>query len=185
MRHLNEAFLKNEHKKRFNLGKFFLSEKDYRSEDFIYFVINEKTGCGETGEAMVSLLRGAGFKARLLRYSHSHNPIMANHIFPEFYSFEKKKWIMLEPMINFSPSINDTHVSAIEMINSSTSLLKINESWKNAGAEKDFYNKNGLIWFNKKGIITNFYYSELLFSKRILKKSANIRQNRRIHERIP
>ena len=23
----------------------------------------------------------------------------------------------------------------------------------------DFYNKNGLIWFNKKGIITNFYYS--------------------------
>ena len=155
---VNENFKKNQKKIRLDLGKNFLSEADYRSEDFVYFVVNEKTGCGETGEAMVSLLRGAGFKARLLRYSLKHNPIMANHILPEFYSKEHKRWIMLEPMINSSPLIKNKHVSAMEMLTSQSSLANMNQLWKASGSHKNFYNKEGLMWFNKKGPSTNFYY---------------------------
>ena len=155
---LNEAFKKNQKKIRLNIGKNFLSEKDYRSEDFIYFVVNEKTGCGETAEAMVSLLRGAGFKARLLRYSHNHKPVMANHMVPEFYSMENKRWIMLEPMLNTSPIIKNKHISAMEMLTTPVALKNINQMWKIAGSHKEFYNEEGLMWFNKKGLFTNFYY---------------------------
>ena len=102
---------------------------------------------------------------------------MANHIFAEFYSNEKKRWIMLDPMINYSPKINNFNISGMEMINSKESLLNINKIWEKAEGHKEFYNRNGLIWFNKKGIITNFYYTsgsndtlkylELAFNKNI------------------
>ena len=155
---LNVYFNKNQNKIRLPLERFFLSEKDYRSEDFVYLVVNEKTGCGETGEAMVSLLRGAGFKARLLRFSGKSNPVMANHIIPEFYSEEHKRWVMLEPMLNASPKFNAKNISAMEMLALPSSITDMNKLWRKAGSNKDFYYKKGVMWFNQKGIITNYYY---------------------------
>jgi hypothetical protein len=153
MKLVNEYFEKNQKKTRLPLEKSFLSEKDYRSEDFVYYVVNEKTGCGETGEAMVSLLRGAGFKARLLRFSGKPNVVMANHIIPEFYSENNKRWIMLEPMLNASPRINIDNISAMEMLASTSSITEMNKLWKS-----EFYYKKGVMWFNQKGLITNYYY---------------------------
>ena len=63
---------------------------------------------------------------------------MANYIFAEFYSKEKKRWIMLEPMINYSPKINNYNISGMEMINSKESLLDINKIWKKAEGHKNF-----------------------------------------------
>ena len=156
---VNKEYVRNLKKKRLPLGDSFQSEPDYRAEDFVYYLVNERTGCGEVAESTVALLRGAGFKARLLRMSSQPNYIMANHNFPEFYSEENKRWIMLEPMINASARKNN-NISAMEMMMDPSSREDMNQLWREEATRSEYleYPQNGVIWFNKKGPITNFYY---------------------------
>lgn len=152
---VNEYYEKNlKNYRRNNLHDAFLYEPDYRAEDFVYYLVNERTGCGEVGESTVALLRGAGFKARLLRFSIQPNPIMANHVLPEFYSEEHGRWIMLEPMINASPKGKAGNISAMEMMATPSSIADMNRLWE--GELK--YSQNGVVWFNQRGPQTSFYY---------------------------
>ena len=160
---VNELYERNLKKMRLNLSDSFQSEPDYRAEDFVYYLVNERTGCGEVAESTVALLRGAGFKARLLRLSLQPNPVMANHAFPEFYSEEHERWIMLEPMINASPRGKENNISAMEMMAEPSFREDMNQLWKAAtGDEPEDYDleypQSGVVWFNQKGPQTNMYY---------------------------
>ncbi len=151
---VNGYYRANLSNKRTVADSVFANEKDYRAEDFVYYLVNAQTACGTVGEATVALMRNAGFKARLLRFSRDWKPVTANHIFPEFYSAEQSRWVMLDPMINASPKNASGGLSAMEMMADPTARETMNRIW-NGGMK---YTDDGIVWFDRKGPLTDIYY---------------------------
>lgn len=153
---------KNYLKERKDLPASFISEPDYRAEDFVYYLVNEMTGCGEVAEATVALLRGAGYQARVVRLSHDPDGLVANHVFPEFYSEKQGKWVMMEPMINQFAGPVGFNLSSFEMMASEIDRQSMNNAWaeeyRDITDEPLEYRKDYVIWFDKRGVVTNFYY---------------------------
>ncbi len=151
---VNGYFRKNLSNDRQVSDDVFANEQDYRAEDFVYYLVNAQTACGSVGEATVALLRGAGFKARLLRFSRGWRKLTANHIFPEFYSAEQARWVMLDPMINASPKDMSGGLSAMEMMADPNARKYMNRIW-DGGME---YTGDGIVWFDRKGPLTDIFY---------------------------
>lgn len=137
----------------------FENELSYRAEDFVFYLVNAKTACGTVGEATVALLRYAGYKARLLRIANSPTSLVANHVFPEFYSEKQRRWVMLDPMINASPRGAEGSLSAFELMDRPNEVRRINRLWGRVG-EYDFtlYGPRKVVWYNIRGPVMRLYY---------------------------
>ncbi len=145
-------------KRRPRLG-FGSEELNYRAEDHVFYVVNAQTACGDMGSALVALLRFAGFNVRLMRVSNEPHPIAASHVFLEFYSDEQRRWVMLDPQINFSPKDDKGNLSAFEMVNKDEIAKLAIDKWKESGEYfGPVYDKNRVIWYSVGGPVMNIYY---------------------------
>ncbi|MBK18252.1 MAG: hypothetical protein CMM52_05380 [Rhodospirillaceae bacterium] len=70
-------------------------------EDYVFYVANAYTACGTASEATIALLRSAGFRARLVVLAHRPDRIQADHVLAEYFSHELKRWVMVDPIVNY------------------------------------------------------------------------------------
>lgn len=72
-----------------------------RPENYVFYLVNAETACGTVAESSVALFRAAGYRARLVTLAHKPSRIEANHVLAEFFSEEQKRWIMIDPTVDF------------------------------------------------------------------------------------
>jgi len=139
-----------------------LGKRKSTAEDYIFYLANAKSACGTVGEATVALLRDAGLNARLMYLSLKPGKLQANHIFPEYYSRKQKKWIMVDPLINFLPKSNGVRLSSFELLNDKHAKIQANKLWNNTatiGGEKTgLYSNKSVIWFDRRGLVRQLFY---------------------------
>tara|TARA_B100000686_G_C16680837_1_gene911853 strand:- start:303 stop:1142 length:840 start_codon:yes stop_codon:yes gene_type:complete len=132
-----------------------LSEKDRRIEDVILGFANYYSSCGTISETIVALLRGIGFRTRLVRVAHKPDKIVANHVFVEYYSNNFKKWVMLDPLENFAPRERYIPLSAFEFFSTRDREAILRDS----GIKSYPYaSETDILWFNRNGPIRDIFY---------------------------
>lgn len=126
----------------------FAVERHYRAEDFAYFLASARTACGTVGEATVTLLRGAGFRARLVRIADNPAAVAASHVLAEYYSGQSKRWRLIDPMIDAVGA-----GSLFETLGDARAAAALNERW---GSE--VYGPAKVGWFDRRGPVMDIYY---------------------------
>ena len=126
-------------------------------------VANRLSACGDTAYALRYLLNKAGFATRVVRVADKLNlpsnighlkgaDFPASHVMLEYFSIARKKWLMLEPLIDFAPQ----H-SAFELYSTPAMMQELNKRhgqnyYNQEGGlslllpDPDFYNQLEILW---------------------------------------
>ncbi len=132
-------------------------------EDYVYQLVNAQTACGTVGEATVALMRDSGFDARLVIISAKPNPLIASHITTEVYLPEARKWVMVDPMIDFVGS-----KSVFEIL----ADAKIGAYITNKHGIPSLVDQDSVAWFDRRGPMRKVIYYTPSQKARIAVKKA-------------
>lgn len=119
-------------------------------EDFVYQLINSRTACGTVGEATVALSRELGFKSRLAIVSTNPAPLAANHIVAEVYVPSRNRWILVDPMIDYTGA-----ESVFELIGNEKKAQSV--SMRHDSSART-YSAQSVVWIDRRSPLRKILY---------------------------